>query len=196
MTGQRPPPGRPDRPELLRSYSLDDLDQEPATSKAAAWALLNEAGVNIDTTSPVAGTAGTRLDRSGLPRRVQLRRSAGWRLPTGVVIVDRRTVFGNPFTVTGARAAGWDSTTSGLRSVCVDAFGSWLHDGPTSPWWHPSHAQQHATLWARLGELTGRDLACWCPLGEPCHADVLLTAANTGPAGTEPRTSTPSQGPR
>ena len=28
-------------------------------------------------------------------------------------------------------------------------------------------------------ELAGRDLACWCPLDEPCHADVLLEVANT-----------------
>jgi hypothetical protein len=27
-------------------------------------------------------------------------------------------------------------------------------------------------------ELAGRDLACWCPIGEPCHADVLLELAN------------------
>ena len=26
--------------------------------------------------------------------------------------------------------------------------------------------------------LRGRDLACWCPLDEPCHADVLLAVAN------------------
>ncbi|MGH3217885.1 MAG: DUF4326 domain-containing protein [Streptosporangiaceae bacterium] len=26
---------------------------------------------------------------------------------------------------------------------------------------------------ARL-ELAGRDLACWCPSGQPCHADVLI----------------------
>ncbi len=26
--------------------------------------------------------------------------------------------------------------------------------------------------------LAGRDLACWCPLDEPCHADVLLQVAN------------------
>jgi hypothetical protein len=39
-------------------------------------------------------------------------------------------------------------------------------------------------------ELRGRDLACYCPLDEPCHADVLLAIANakttglwTGPAG-------------
>lgn len=28
-------------------------------------------------------------------------------------------------------------------------------------------------------ELRGRDLACWCPLGQPCHADVLLEVANS-----------------
>jgi hypothetical protein len=28
-------------------------------------------------------------------------------------------------------------------------------------------------------ELAGRDLACWCPLDQPCHADFLLDLANT-----------------
>lgn len=27
-------------------------------------------------------------------------------------------------------------------------------------------------------ELRGKDLACWCPLDKPCHADVLLEIAN------------------
>lgn len=27
--------------------------------------------------------------------------------------------------------------------------------------------------------LAGRDLACWCPLNQPCHADVLLEIANS-----------------
>ena len=31
---------------------------------------------------------------------------------------------------------------------------------------------------AGLAELRGRDLACWCPLASPCHADVLLELAN------------------
>jgi len=29
-------------------------------------------------------------------------------------------------------------------------------------------------------ELRGRDLACWCPLDQACHAGVLLTIANQG----------------
>jgi hypothetical protein len=31
---------------------------------------------------------------------------------------------------------------------------------------------------ARLPELRGKDLMCWCPLGEVCHADVLLELTN------------------
>ena len=29
-----------------------------------------------------------------------------------------------------------------------------------------------------IQELRGRDLCCWCPLDQPCHADVLLELAN------------------
>ncbi len=29
-----------------------------------------------------------------------------------------------------------------------------------------------------LRPLRGKDLACWCGLSEPCHADVLLELAN------------------
>lgn len=31
---------------------------------------------------------------------------------------------------------------------------------------------------ANLAELRGHDLACWCPLDQPCHADVLIGLAN------------------
>lgn len=30
-------------------------------------------------------------------------------------------------------------------------------------------------------ELRGKNLACWCPLGQPCHADILLEIANQLP---------------
>lgn len=34
-------------------------------------------------------------------------------------------------------------------------------------------------LLANLSELRGKNLACWCRLDQPCHADVLLEKANT-----------------
>ena len=37
---------------------------------------------------------------------------------------------------------------------------------------------------ADLSELRGKDLACWCALDQPCHADVLLEWANA-PGGAE-----------
>ena len=27
-------------------------------------------------------------------------------------------------------------------------------------------------------ELRGKNLSCWCKIGEPCHADILLEIAN------------------
>ena len=34
------------------------------------------------------------------------------------------------------------------------------------------------TLRRDMPEIRGKHLACWCKLGEPCHADVLLEIAN------------------
>jgi len=31
----------------------------------------------------------------------------------------------------------------------------------------------------RMEMLRGKDLACWCPESQPCHADVLLEWANS-----------------
>lgn len=56
----------------------------------------------------------------------------------------------------------------------------------------PRYRVQHGpnpeiVSWHRLSvrglELRGKDLVCWCPLEEPCHADVLLEWANRGEQG-------------
>lgn len=50
--------------------------------------------------------------------------------------------------------------------------GRWPLDG----WRHTGDYYPHIN---RIGELAGHDLACWCPEGRPCHADLLLHLANT-----------------
>ena len=41
------------------------------------------------------------------------------------------------------------------------------------------HRMPDFTKEAIRQELAGKNLACWCPIGSPCHADVLLEIANT-----------------
>ena len=91
------------------------------------------------------------------PRRIQLRRTKGWRKPADAVVVARPTRWGNPFPV-----------LDGDRAFAVDSHRSWLTAHPDAQ-----------PLRDDLGSLAGRDLACWCPLDGPCHADTLLELANT-----------------
>lgn len=123
------------------------------------------------------------------PHRIQLKRARGWRKPAAVVVVTRPGPWGNPFAVEET-AGGWLLAVKGKAAndakvmdiarkwneigalghraaavaVAVEAFRQ-LHDNEIS-----RHAIRHA--------LKGRSLACWCPLGTPCHADVLLAIAN------------------
>ena len=90
-----------------------------------------------------------------MPKRVQLQRVRGWR-KGNAVIVDRRTKWGNPFSV----------DMVGSRAEAVVRFCEYLALYP------------ELVELARV-ELCGHDLACTCPLdGEPCHADVWLEVAN------------------
>lgn len=114
-----------------------------------------------------------------MPERIQLRRTKGWRKPEGAVVVTRGPgrVFGNPFTIADAREAGWRGTDAELRAHVVRCFRQWLRG--SDRWWQGKEADaRRAAILAGLPELRGRDLCCWCPPGQPCHADVLLEMAN------------------
>lgn len=104
------------------------------------------------------------------PRRVQLRRTRGWRAPPNTVKVDRSTRFGNPFVdrkACGCGASIVEDCRRGLTHAddAAAAFAAML----------PRHSAQAALI---REQLRGKNLACWCPLDQPCHADVLLEIAN------------------
>lgn len=97
----------------------------------------------------------------GTPQRIQRRRTKGWRMPEGAVYVGRPSRWANPWPV-------------GLRFIDGGTM-----ERPPSIAWFRSWAETFA--WLRpdwIASLRGRDLACWCPLDQPCHADVLLELAN------------------
>ena len=108
------------------------------------------------------------------PQRIQLRRTTGWRKPKNAIVVARPSRWGNPFTIQGAREAEYQGTDGELRAMCAGAFRQFLADRYYWPHGEPIRAH----ILSHLHHLRGHDLACWCPLDQPCHADVLLELAN------------------
>lgn len=114
------------------------------------------------------------------PKRIQLRRTKGWKMPEGAVKVDRSTDHGNPYRVQregnrwhvlapGFRLRSTHDSKAAATAAAVDEFRRWITSG--------DYPAQRRRILAQ-DRLRGRDLACWCSLDAPCHADVLLEIAN------------------
>lgn len=112
------------------------------------------------------------------PRRIQLRRTKGWRLPKDAVNVARPTKWGNPY-----RASDYPKITHPIaaeepvrvseadrRRYAVTDFEAMVK--------HYIGGNSYPSFEEIRSELAGKNLACWCPLDGPCHADVLLELAN------------------
>lgn len=133
------------------------------------------------------------------PIRIQLSRSKGWRKPPNTIVVSRPSVFGNPFKVLElVKGQKWTlMTLIGLRG---HVFWGRKGRGPDPSSDRIAAVRRHAVEWFELWingddsrtdvvlpadfkalvreKLRGKNLACWCPLDQPCHADLLLRIAN------------------
>jgi hypothetical protein len=137
-----------------------------------------------------------------MPVRVQRKRVKGWKMPENTVYVGRPTRWGNPFNFASsdncwnALALGCRGDARGRREAAVKAFRQWIADprgrvkemdfavvmeckgetvqlGPRAQaGTSPSHDDVKEAL-------RGKNLACFCALDQPCHADVLLEIANS-----------------
>ena len=126
--------------------------------------------------------------------RIRRQRTRGWRMPPNASYVGRPTVFGNPFRV-DVPYCGPTIRTPRTVGETVDAFRLWLQEDTLPPlMWDRELVAAHALIKGALqaGQLAGKNLACWCPLSAPCHADVLLEHSNLSPPPatleTRPRT--------
>jgi len=125
------------------------------------------------------------------PKRIQLRRSKGWRKPEGAVVVSRPSSWGNPYApiletgtgiwrITGRGSsgpvllAGHEMPDRAAPIECVRLYRLMIESDAADQCDDPADY---------FDELRGHDLACWCPLDQPCHADVLLELANREAAG-------------
>lgn len=126
-----------------------------------------------------------------MPERIQRKRTKGWKMPQNTICVTRPTIFGNPF-----------HASSFGRAWAVELHTRWLDGAPFSglgeealnhlawfngDWAIGRFAELRGVAWTEwwrvVGDLVverlpGENLACWCPLDQPCHADVLLALAN------------------
>ncbi|WP_229722399.1 DUF4326 domain-containing protein [Xylophilus rhododendri] len=101
-------------------------------------------------------------------------------MPANTVKVDRTTIWGNPFRVGDQVDAGHGTVEIKDAATAVVLFRDQLdRDGG-----YLGHTARRgsAHVWVSTDdirrELRGKNLACWCRLGTPCHADVLLQLAN------------------
>ena len=122
------------------------------------------------------------------PVRIQRKRTKGFDLQAAsrpvngleCVYVGRPTMWGNPFHVQDAV----DACDCRLRSAHVYArqwFVEWLNaaDDQFAPMREYAGMKgERDAIFARIRELRGKNLACFCNLDHACHADVLLELAN------------------
>lgn len=130
------------------------------------------------------------------PERIQLRRTKGWRMPPNTVKVDRTTRWGNAWKI-GSQMFVPDPEPHFRPCLtvadCIQAFRQFVDwDPPTAdnPYRMPTGDGGVLECWGGYDDnihvnrssirrfLAGKNLACWCPLDQPCHADVLLEIAN------------------
>lgn len=106
------------------------------------------------------------------PIRVQLKRTAGWRMPADTVKVTRGPGmrYGNPFPIGKPGPLG---RTAPDAEGAVGFFRAMLRDPELrAAAGYPSDAEIRR-------DLGGRNLACFCGLEAFCHADPLLEVANS-----------------
>ena len=101
------------------------------------------------------------------PRRYQRQRNVSADIPADAKYVGRPTKWGNPYKIGEPYPDGdpVELQHPATRQDVVDLFEGYM-------------AGLHIAKPPNASELRGKDLVCWCPLDQPCHADVLLEIAN------------------
>ena len=103
------------------------------------------------------------------PKRIRRKRTSGWKMPPNTVYVGRPSKWGNVFKVGEEEFdAEGRVVTPKTAEECVELYEKLL----------VSNMRHHQSVVNQVLELRGKNLACWCPEGHACHADVLLKFAN------------------
>jgi hypothetical protein len=122
------------------------------------------------------------------PKRIQRKRTKGWRAPEGAVFVGRPTKWGNRWRIVPVNDPHFPfGDAADVLDADRNSIGRFQRYGLSprtgAPYWATRKFESEVTpefeAQARE-ELAGKDLMCWCREDQPCHADVLLRIANPG----------------
>ena len=112
------------------------------------------------------------------PKRIQRKRTKGWRMPAGAIYCGRPGPYGNPVRVEYDKHLGLWIVNE--EDYCLGVYGR-KHDARLAAVliYQASYIIGNDDFREQIRrELRGHDLACWCGLDRPCHVDVLLEVAN------------------
>ena len=104
------------------------------------------------------------------PRRIQRKRSKGWKMPPNTVYVGRPTEWGNSFTI------GQPFVRRKMQAGGGEISG-FIQNAEEAVHFYRRFLSLEIKIAAGI-HLKGKNLACWCSIDQPCHADVLLEVAN------------------
>ena len=110
------------------------------------------------------------------PKRIQRKRIKDFKLPTNTKCVNRGTKYGNPYKVVQSTMIKTNWSVISKDSYCgdydtkekanqraIELFKEHLNDFKINE---------------IVADLQNKNLACFCSLDVPCHADYLLEIAN------------------
>lgn len=103
-------------------------------------------------------------------------------MPENTVSVARPGRHGNPFYIGGYHKIGdgtsWFGRLTALDAAYADSSFTLVESREQAVEMFRQYRLRYPLPEAAKDELRGKNLACWCPLDKPCHADVLLELAN------------------
>lgn len=108
-------------------------------------------------------------------------RARGWRMPDGTRFVGRPSRWGNPFRIGQpvpriVPLPGLPERATG--TVPARLVGTSIPDAAIAVSAYELLINTHCLYEDIRIDLRGLNLACWCPLNQPCHRNVLLGIAN------------------
>jgi len=113
-----------------------------------------------------------------MPKRIQRKRTKGWKMPPNTVYVGRPTKWGNPYFIYSDK---YKDHKHNLNPYCVRTQDEAVNGFEEQLKALKDDNTPRCVLrfeYDEIKELKGKNLACWCPLDNPCHADILLELAN------------------